>query len=153
MGRILAAFKEDRDSEQPQVEWSEPLVDALENGVDVMIVEYTDEDHIQLHNVAAHDADHNKFCPTSMFDLCDTAWRHQKKVVGGDWKATQKLLDEAYGNKRVWVYRMVRAAQCISMQSLDALAEYHIPNNWIHENPHFVATQSERQKLLSADLI
>ena len=151
MGRILAAFKADRDSEEPQVEWSVPLVDALENGVDVMIVEYTDEDHIQLHNVAAHDADHNKFCPTSMRDLCETAWKHQKKVPGGDWKATQKLLDDAYGNKRVWVYRMVRAAQCISEKSLGALAEYNIPNNWIHENPHFVGTPSERQKLLSPD--
>ena len=149
---IHEVFKEDQSKpEGDQRQWSAPLLDALENGVDVQVVEYTDDDHIRLHNVAAHDADHNKFCPTSMRDLCETALMQRRKVPGGDWKATQALLDAAYGNKRLWVYRMVRAAQCLGPKTLDALADNRIPNSWIHENPQFFAAPADRLKLLSED--
>ena len=95
-----------------------------------MIAEYEDEDHAQIHNVAAHDAENNKFQATPMRYLCEVAWKRQKKVAGGDWKITQKELEEVYGsNKRTWVYRMVRAAQCLSEATLDALAENQIPNH------------------------
>ena len=71
-------------------------------------------------------------------------------MAGGDWKVTPKELDEVYGsNKRTWVYRMVRAAQCLSEATLDALAENQIPNHRVHDNPHFVSAPAERQKLLA----
>ena len=129
MSRIWAVFRENKGEVPDGQEWSPALVDALQTGVDVMIAEYEDEDHAQFHNVAARDAENNKFQATPMRDLCEVAWKRQKKVAGGDWKTTQKELEEAYGNKTTWVYRMVRAAQCLSEATLDALAENQIPNH------------------------
>ena len=67
------------------------LLDALEHGVDVSVVEFEDMDQVMIWTVAAHDADNNRYKATSLRDLVETVERFRQKVPGGDWKATQAL--------------------------------------------------------------
>ena len=81
----------------PEKEWQAALLDALEQGVDVQVVNFEDVDQLFIWTVAAHDVENNRFKATSLKDLVATVERFRKKVPGGDWKATQALRHSASG--------------------------------------------------------
>jgi len=132
------------------------LIEALTVGVDVAVVEFADwdEDVSFAWTVAAHDAESNKYKATSLQDLVAVAIRYNKRVPGGSWPATQTLLESVYGRaRRMFVYRMVRAAQALSPSVLQHLAASALPPSWIHDNKYFLGAGADANKKMSDEFL
>lgn len=138
---------EERDS----LGWSSALLHAITEGVDVAVIEFPewDEDVTFAWAVAAHDTESNKYKATTLQDLVGVANRYRKRVAGGSWQGTQALLETVYGNRRMFIYRMVRAAQALSPATLALLAESGLPPTWVHENKYFLGSGPDAGKKLS----
>ena len=69
-----------RDAES----WTEPLIDVMENGLDVSVLEFPYNDHKQMlaYFVVAHDETTNTLQKTSVKDMADLANEFQKCQVG-----------------------------------------------------------------------
>ena len=64
----------------------------------------------------------------------------------------QEALTGVYGtSRRVFIYRMVTAAQTLPDAVLDALASAHVPNSYVFDNKFFVGTGADLPRRLSED--
>ena len=64
--------------------FSDALVTVFNNGVEVNILNYLDDDPDDcfLHQASRHDEEANRFAPTGISDYVDAAKRYNKKVPG-----------------------------------------------------------------------
>ena len=141
--------EEDSFAEAP---WTESLIMALNDGVDVSVIEFDDydEDVVIAWAAGLHDIDSNKYKASSLKDLCEVVQRYRKKVPGAAWAQTQLVLENLYGkSRRMFVYRMVSAARALTADVLEALAASKIMPSYIHENKYFVGAGPDQIKRLS----
>jgi len=130
------------------------LIDAFEKGVPVQVVEFPEDspDLVMAYNVSAHDVDSNSYKSTSLREMVIVANKWQTKTPGGDWAKVQSQLEAIYGSKkRMFVYRMIVAAQTMTEKVLEALEECAVPNSYIYENIFFVGQGADAQKRLSEE--
>ncbi len=96
MFEVLAA------GEQEALGHTEMLVHALTVGVDVAVLVCEDwgEDLSFAWAFSTHDAENNRYKPSSLKELVAVARRHKAKVPGGGWQGTQALLLGVCGEGR-----------------------------------------------------
>ena len=120
----LFAEDEAADEQQQSRTWSTLLVDALKNGVAVSLVEYKDDRKHLAHQVLAHDADSNKYKPTTIKSLIETVEQYKLEQPGGDLKAMQAAMNADYGSsKRTFVHRMCQCAAHLPGTVVELLQE------------------------------
>ena len=142
------------EDEAGKYDWTPRLVDTFVNGVDVSVIEFSDDDEdlVLAWATSCHDVESNKYRATSMQDLVKVAKRYHNKTPGGSWPETQKKLEGMYGKgRRMFVYRMVTAALTLPDTVLEALAASKFPNSWVHENKYFVGQGQDLSKRLSTE--
>ena len=132
-----------QESDDDEVIYTQPLLDVLERGLVVTVLEFKewDEDVTVAWAVSIHDTDVNKFKASSLKDFVSVAHRYKQKVPGGGWKATQAMLEKVYGNTgrgRTLVWRMCTTARNVPAPVLDRLAASWIPNSYIIDNKFFI---------------
>ena len=99
---------------------------------------------------AAHDLESNRYRAASLRDLVAVAERYRARTPGGSWQATQTQLENIFGSRRrMYVYRMVVAAQTLSKPVLDRLAESSLSPSHVHENKFFLGSGCHAQSRLS----
>ena len=131
------------ESEEPLEEdaYSETLVRAFTDGVDCAGIEWDDDDDCLVLAWAthAHDLESNKYKATSLKNLVSVALKYKARQPGGSWSQTQAALEQVYGTpQRMFVYRMVVAAQMLEPEVLEALELAKLTPNHIHENKYFL---------------
>ena len=72
------------ENENEEISFSETFVNVFENGVEVNIFNYAedDADDCFIHQASRHDDDASKFTPTGMAEYVDVAKRYTSKVPG-----------------------------------------------------------------------
>ena len=71
-----------------------------------------DRTHFHAIQCLAHEAEQNKFAPTSLKDKANLVLRMHMRSTGGDWAQTQRALVEILGaTKRTTVFRWVVIAR------------------------------------------
>ena len=142
---------EDADADESIV-WSAGLIDVFTNGVSVNVYEFNDASKMRAWCVIAHDADSNKYKPTSILDLWKLAHEYRQTVPGGEWKRTQEVLNGIYGQKKtMFVYRMMQVAMTLPEEICKKAGELGIPNSYVHENNYFLGHGAEAGKRLGTD--
>ena len=133
--------------------YSSMLVDALTAAVDVSMIEFDDwDDDVTLAWAACiHEESNVKWKPSSMKNLVAVAIRWRTRVPGGSWQKTQVALDELYGDRRMFVYRMVCAAKSLDALVLERLDSTKIPNSYIHENKYLMVIGNAAHQRLSVE--
>ena len=94
--------------------YSETLIRAFTDGVDVMAIEFEDDDDclVLAWATGAHDLESNKYKASSLKDIVSVAQKYRVRQPGGSWQATQTALERIYGPKRrmwgstVWSSRL-----------------------------------------------
>ena len=128
------------------------LVTAITEGVEVDIVEFTDDDcDLRVaYCAAAHDEATNKYKATSIKDLVDVAVRYRNRATGGSWEVAREQLLKVYGpSRRTFVHRMLVAAQTLSPAVLSMLERHGVPNSYIYDNSYFSGHGRDAGKRLS----
>ena len=155
--QTFAALRELRDEWTSATDADEPmftqsLIDVFETGVDCQTVEFEDDDDdiVLAWATSSHDLESNKYKPSSLRDMVEVARRYRLRVPGGSWTDVQAKLETIYGQKkRMYVYRMVVAAQMVSEPVLVALEKAKLPPSMIHENKYFVGGSIDQAKRLT----
>ena len=132
------------------LEFTPLLVKAITDGVEVDIVEFVedDEDLRVAYCTAAHDEASNKFKPSSIKDLVAVALRYQRKAPDGKWEVVREKLLKVYGGRRMFVGRMLIAAQTLSPLVCELLERYGVPNSYVYDNNYFNGHGREANKRL-----
>ena len=104
--------------------YTETLIAAFVDGVDCSAIEFEDDDDclVLAWATGMHDLESNKYKASSLKNIVDVAMKFRARQVGCSWAATQVALEGVYGAKRrMWVYRMVTAAQMLEPGGAGAL--------------------------------
>ena len=128
----------DDQVEDENLEFPENLVKIFEEGLECRIGEFENDsdDVVFAYCVGIHDADANKYKPSTLQDCVKVSTRFKERAPGGSWESTRQAMLAFYGSgKRMWVYRSIVCAQTLSASVLETLAKENIPNKWICENP------------------
>ncbi len=142
------------EEEQAALEYTENLVRALTEGIDISFIEFPDwdDDVTFAWAVGCHDLEANKYKPTTLQDQVSVVNRYRKRVGGGGWAATQSLLEGLYGKaRRMYVFRIVKVAQTVPPAVLLRMADTRIPPGWIHENKYFIGTGADAGRRLGEE--
>ena len=134
------AVAEDTEPDNDSPTYTALLVKAITEGVEVDLVEFSDDDgDLRVaYCAAAHDEATNKYKVTSIKDLVDVATRYHRKAPGGSWEFVRENLLKVYGpNRRTFVHRMLVAAQTLNPAVLELLERYGVPNSYIYDNSYF----------------
>ena len=99
----------------PKETWLVPELERVfKEGLRVDVLEYPTDDRTHFHAIQclAHEAEQNKFAPTSLKDKANLVLRMHTRSTGGDWAQTQRALVEILGaTKRTTVFRWVVIAR------------------------------------------
>ena len=139
----------------PKENWLGPELERVfKEGLRVDVLEYPTDDRTHFHAIQclAHEAEQNKFAPTSLKDKANLVLRMHMRSTGGDWAQTQRALVEILGaTRRTTVFRRVIIARDFDTEVLAYLGPRCkvVPQGFIVGNKYLVGHGEEQRFKLS----
>ncbi len=133
------------------------LLDVFRLGLRCDVIAYARDDDalVVAMNGLAHDADQNRFTPTSLATKVKIVRTAQERVAGGDWLATAAALVEMYGpSKRRTVARWIAVAREVPAEVLEHLKTARmrgVPQSFTFDNRHIIGRGEEARFKLSPE--
>ena len=139
----------------PKENWLGPELERVfKEGLRVDVLEYPSDDRAHFYAIQclAHEAEQNKFAPTSLKDKAKLVLRMHMRSTGGDWAQTQRALVEILGaTKRTTVFRWVVIARDFDTEVLAYLGPRCkvVPQDFVVGNKYLMGRGEEHRFKLS----